>query len=559
MSYTRAHVPSTPDSLVLDFVELGAVLEVHERDRYVVVEPGCTWERLYVATSAVGMRVPCWGPLSGRRSTIGGGVSQDGGFFGMASAGSVREHVLGLEVVLSDGRVVRTGSLAGVSGSGALTGPDLTGIFLGDSGAMGVKTAIALRLEPIPPAVTSASWACHTRADAIALMEQVASLDVASEVFSFDPLYHELLDGLGFRDVGGLPWSVHASVEGRDRDEVAAVVAVLAALPTSARPIDSSVPVSLRADPFGATQLIFSDASPGVHLPIHAVIPRSRADQAAQLLDDFLVAHQAELDGHGIRTWGLMSCVGDHVLLECSLYFTGGYRDADDPTGVPRAAAVRLRHEMVAAVSAAGVAHYQVGKYYALEETLDADSWSVLRDLKKCARPDRDGQPRRPGSVMTAATATRTISASGHTVLRVAQTVRLRDVVVAAPVPALLRRLAERVLRRFWERGMFAIVMGLGFSVRETVPLRSLTLARPVGGPGGWQAGPPASALRRPARHRTPRGGTQVTVGVEVDPASTLRGRSVRRSESARRGRCWLGGWACGSGAREQHISAPRP
>lgn len=392
MSYTRSHVPDRPDTLVLDFAEMAQVLEVDARDRYVVVQPGCTWETLYLATSEVGMRVPCWGPLSGRRSTLGGAASQDGGFFGMAGAGSVRESVIGLEVVLADGRRVSTGSLASPSRSGALSGPDLTGLFFGDSGAMGVKTAIALRLEPIPAATASASWRCESRSEALDLMEAVADLGVAAEIFSFDPLYHELLAGLGFRDVGDAPWSVHVTVEGRDQVEVAATVAVLAALPTTARPIDASVPLSLRADPFGATQLIFSDASPGVHLPIHAVLPRSRAALAAGHLDEFLTARADDLARHEIRTWGLMSHVGDHVLLECSLYFAGGYRDTDDPTGT-RAAATELRRGMVDAVGRADPAHYQVGKYYDLHDVLDADTWSLLADLKRTVDPSESLNP----------------------------------------------------------------------------------------------------------------------------------------------------------------------
>lgn len=392
MSYTRSHVPSGPSALVLDFAEMAAVLQIEPRDRYVVVQPGCTWEALYLATSAVGMRVPCWGPLSGRRSTVGGGVSQDGGFFGMVAAGSVRDSVIGLEVVLSDGRCIHTGSLASPSRSGARSGPDLTGLFSGDSGAMGVKTAIALRLEPIPASAGSASWTCRTRKDALDLMEAVVSTGVTSEVFAFDPLYHELLTGLGFRDLSGVPWSVHATVEGRDRQDVDAAVAVLAGIVTPGRPIDPSVPLSLRADPFGATQLIFSDASPGVHLPIHAVVPRSRAELAAGFLDEFLRVHAEEFERHHIRTWGLMSCVGDHVLLECSLYFAGGYRDLDDPSGT-RQAAVRLRRAMVDAVGRADVAHYQVGKYYALEDVVDEDTWSLLNEVKRAVDPSGTVNP----------------------------------------------------------------------------------------------------------------------------------------------------------------------
>lgn len=386
MSYTRSHVPSAPRTLILDFAEMAAVTQVSARDRWALVQPGCTWERLYAATAQAGMRVPCWGPLSGRRSTVGGAVAQSGGFFGAAASGTARDCVLGVEVVLADGRLVRTGALAG-PGFTAPSGPDLTGIFAGDSGAMGIKTAIALRLQPVPPRVAAASWRCRARAEALDLIEAVAALGIAAEIFAFDPLYHEFLTSLGFRDLAGAAWSVHATVESSSGAGITESLAALAAVRTPATRIDSSVPLSLRADPFGATQMIFSAATPGVHLPIHALVPPSRAQQAGQILDEFTAGHAAELLRHEIRTWGLMSAVGSQVLVECSLYFPGGYHDTGDPGG-HRAAAVRLRREMVAALEQAAPAHFQLGKYYGLRDHVSADTWSLISGVKDVVDPD---------------------------------------------------------------------------------------------------------------------------------------------------------------------------
>lgn len=385
MSYTRSHVPSDPRTLILDFAEMAAVPEISARDRWALVQPGCTWEKLYAATSQAGMRVPAWGPLSGRRSTVGGAVAQGGGFFGAAASGTVRDCVLGVEAVLADGRLVRTGVLAGPAFAGP-SGPDLTGIFAADSGSMGVKTAIALALQPIPPRVAAASWSCQSRSDALDLIEAVAALGVAAEIFAFDPLYHQLLGSLGFRELAGAAWSVHATVEGRSGRDVAESRAALAAVRSPARRIDASVPLSLRADPFGATQLIFSSAAPGVHLPIHALVPPTRARQAGDLLDEFLRAHAGQLERHQIRTWGLMSAVGSQVLVECSLYFPGGYRDTADPGG-HRAAATRLRRAMTEALEQAAPAHFQLGKYYGLHDRVSADTWSLIRDVKHAVDP----------------------------------------------------------------------------------------------------------------------------------------------------------------------------
>jgi hypothetical protein len=122
---------------------------------------------------------------------------------------------------------------------------------------------------------------------------------------------------------------------------------------------------------------------------------------------------------------------------------------------------------------------------------------------------------------------TRPLPANGSVVLRTAQTVRLGDVVDVAPLPAPVRRLARRTLRRWWQRGLFSIVMALGFSVRETVPMRSLTLARPLGRAGGWASTAPRNALLVRLSLRPDGGGTDVSLSVDLDPSRTLRSRVV--------------------------------
>ena len=103
-------------------------------------------------SKATGMRTGYWGPLSGVNATIGGALSQNSAFFGSALHGTVADSVLGVTVVLANGEIVTTGSGAR-NGAAPFTrhgGPDLTGIFLGDNGAFGVKVAATLRLLPRP-------------------------------------------------------------------------------------------------------------------------------------------------------------------------------------------------------------------------------------------------------------------------------------------------------------------------------------------------------------------------------------------------------------------------
>src|SRR5690606_9073548 len=106
MSYTRGHVPVRPDTVIIDATGLDRILEVNTVDRYVTVEPGVTWAQLRAALRGTGFRTPYIGTLSGNFATVGGGLSQNATGMGRVT---LADHVMGLEVVLGDGRILRTG------------------------------------------------------------------------------------------------------------------------------------------------------------------------------------------------------------------------------------------------------------------------------------------------------------------------------------------------------------------------------------------------------------------------------------------------------------------
>jgi FAD/FMN-containing dehydrogenase len=115
---------------------------------YVVVQVGVTWAKLNEALLARGLRTPFYGPFSGLAATVGGSLSQNSVTWGTGVFGVSGETPLGVEVVIGTGEVIRTGSWGAAGGVPFLRsyGPDLTGLFMGDCGARGVKTAVALRL-----------------------------------------------------------------------------------------------------------------------------------------------------------------------------------------------------------------------------------------------------------------------------------------------------------------------------------------------------------------------------------------------------------------------------
>jgi glycolate oxidase len=131
--------------IILDMCRMNKILEIRIADRQVVLQPGVVYEALQKALSPHGFFFPP-DPASGKVCTIGGNVATNASGLRGAKYGVTRDYVLGLEVVLPDGRITRTGSHCMKSASGY----DLTRLFVGSEGTLGVITEITLKITPKP-------------------------------------------------------------------------------------------------------------------------------------------------------------------------------------------------------------------------------------------------------------------------------------------------------------------------------------------------------------------------------------------------------------------------
>ncbi len=131
--------------LVLDLCRMNRILDIRITDRLAVVQPGVVYADLERALAAHDFFFPP-DPSSSSVCTLGGNVATNAGGLRAAKYGVTRDYVLGLEVVLADGRILRTGSGCIKSASGY----ELTQLFVGSEGTLGVITEITLKIRPKP-------------------------------------------------------------------------------------------------------------------------------------------------------------------------------------------------------------------------------------------------------------------------------------------------------------------------------------------------------------------------------------------------------------------------
>ncbi len=134
-------------AVLLVLTRLNRILGIDPKNRLALVEPGVVNARLSVAAAPHGLYYAP-DPSSQTACTLGGNVAENAGGPHCLKYGVTAQHVLALEVVLGDGRVVELGSPGGEP-----WGPDLVGLFVGSEGNFGIATRIAVRLLPLPRAV----------------------------------------------------------------------------------------------------------------------------------------------------------------------------------------------------------------------------------------------------------------------------------------------------------------------------------------------------------------------------------------------------------------------
>jgi D-lactate dehydrogenase (cytochrome) len=432
-SYTDGYIARDDGQLLIDMSGLDRILTIDAMNGHVTVEAGVTWAALREALAAEDLRTPFWGPFSGQRATVGGSLSQHTISHGSALYGISADSVLSMDIVTADGSLLRTGPAA--AGSVPFMrhfGPDLTGLFTGDCGALGVKGRITLPVIARRPTHRPISFAfpsfdamhesmrliareriedTHFALDAALSQGQIArqdragaSIGMALSILRSSPsvvsgLQQVVKAGLSARrQISAAQYMTHYIVEGFDDAEVRARLHRIRAINEGlGREIAATVPAVVRAMPFAPFYNVLGPAGER-WVPLHGNLPHSAVPDFHKAYMAFIQSREAEMKA--LRVWcgAMFGAIGSGgFLYEIAIYWPdkiSAYHEsvvpADYMASLPRhgdnpaarACATQLKADLVDLFVAHGATNFQLGRAYPYADRLEPAPLALVKAIK---------------------------------------------------------------------------------------------------------------------------------------------------------------------------------
>jgi FAD/FMN-containing dehydrogenase len=441
MSYTGGYIPERSGTLVIDTSRLDRIVEVSPEDLYITVEAGVTWQQIHEKLKPLGLRLPFFGTFSGARATVGGGLSNGALFLGTARFGTAADCMLGMEIVLADGTLLRTGQ----AGFRNVTkpfyrtyGPDLSGLFIHDSGVLGIKVQATFRVIRTPAHSGYASFVFDGMESAGRALSEVARTGAAEEAYVFDPettrknlatpsdLVKDLktlgnvvrgeaslLKGLreGARLVAAgrdfVPedaYSLHMVCTGRNEAALEADLAACreACTQLGGTEIPNSIPKAVRASLFPEPDGVLGPDGDR-WAALNSKVAHSDATRIMRACAAALQPYQAQMKENGIWMSHLLIAIGStafsfepvfhwydewlppHERFPAPATLARFKRPAANPAA--RELVARLRSVLITVFADLGAASNQIGKTYPYIESLQPAGAQLVRALKSAVDP----------------------------------------------------------------------------------------------------------------------------------------------------------------------------
>lgn len=438
LTYVRGYTPTIGRYAAIDLSRLNRIVEISETDMVITVEAGVTWKQIHEALKPLGLRLPFFGTFSGARATVGGGLSNGALFLGTARHGTAAETVVGLDVVLADGSLLRTGQMAVANAPRHFLrsfGPDTTGLFVHDAGAFGIKARASLRLIRAPQHTGFLSFGFADQPSGIAALAEVGRSDLAEDAYLMDPdktrvalsgptdlvrdarVLSKVMKAEGGL-LRGLKAGAKLALAGRDfieagchslhlvlaaRSESALEADMAAARDIAARfggkALPDSIPRAGRADLFAPVDTMVLGPEADRWIALNAKVAHRDAAALTEAIEAVLARHKPALDAAGVIVSRLLTVMGTHSF---SYEPVMNWRDewlplhreivgqrTGEPPAAPeaRALVMQVRGELIETFARLGACSNQIGRTYPYASVLRPEARALLEALKAAVDP----------------------------------------------------------------------------------------------------------------------------------------------------------------------------
>jgi D-lactate dehydrogenase (cytochrome) len=326
----EGHILALQGGVTIDLSQMNKMVAVHAEDLTATVQAGVTRKQLNQEIRDTGLFFPI---DPGADASLGGMAATRASGTNAVRYGTMRENTLALTVVTADGRIIRTGTRAKKSSAGY----DLTRLFVGSEGTLGIITEVTVRLYPLPEAISAAVCSFPTTGDAVNAVIQTIQMGIPVARVEF--LDENGVKALNAHDKLGLPeaplllFEFHGSENGvkEQAELVQEITAEHSAIgfEWATRPEDRSRLWTARHNAYFA----LLQMRPGARaISTDCCVPISR-------LAECILDTKSDCESHGI-VYSIIGHVGDgnfHVVLLV---------DPNDPADVARAEAVNERMVM---------------------------------------------------------------------------------------------------------------------------------------------------------------------------------------------------------------------
>jgi len=447
LTYVQGYVSPNAGAIAVDMRRMNRILEINEQDLLITVEAGVTWMQIYDALKPLGLRLPFFGTFSGRGATVGGGLSNGALFLGTARYGTSAEIVLGMQVVLADGAILHTGQTAIGTAERPFSrtfGPDTTGLFTHDAGALGIKGVVTLRMMRAPAHSDYLSFGFQDRDAAVEALCEIGRAELAEDCYMMDPdktrtalsapsnfvkdaktlmkvvtqekgLLRSFkagaqlaMAGRDFVEEGC--HSLHMVLAGRTREAVEGDMALARAIVArmGGKELPNSIPKAGRADPFSQLDAVMGPTGDR-WVALNAKVAHSQAKRLVDAVEELIARHQPELDARGVVVSRLLTVIGNHVFsyepvfnwhdawlpihhATLSAATKGKVAEPADNPGA-RDIVMKVRGEIVELFAAFGAQSNQIGRTYRYADILRPESRALLEGIKHVVDPGNRVNP----------------------------------------------------------------------------------------------------------------------------------------------------------------------